>query len=324
MAEGSTQGYSSNISNTISNNPFSVSVVPRTTSNKATGDPEPQPNECGFSFLQAFVVSYGTQQATSEQVDPTNENERMLPISNMNKVFKMDFSNTGIPARRIYEVAISVDQDGNPVSAKLQKKPVQGESGYRANPQNDTVASDRKMYIPVCETINENVTKVWLRENIHWSLPASEQKHPWKVTDISTIGEDGEWLPRIVVSLHSFDDYRTREPKIGTELFGWGASLDEYTSDFLTVYLTAVLEVDPVSLLRVWDWDYYPRVVETANIETEAVGFANTPIHIIATLQIRNNAYLKKEVIVKQITRTRLAKLDGCINGIPSPVLIGY
>jgi hypothetical protein len=331
MAEGSTQGYSSNISksNTISNNPFSVSVLPRTTSNTVSGEPEPQPNECGFSFLQAFVVSYGTQQATSELSDPTNENERMLPISNMDKVFKMDFSNSGIPARRIYEVEVTVDQEGNPSGAKLQKKPVQGEAGYRANPQNDTIRSDKKMYIPVCETINENVTKVWLRENIHWSLPASEQDHPWKVTDVSTTvsqdGSDGEWAPRISILVHQLDDFRLRVPRIGGSLYSRSYFLDDYDSRYLTVYLAAVSGIDEDTSLPEWRWDSTPRIKESYALggdEGEGeIGLNLPPIHVLATLTISTRT---KQVGIVQITRTRLVRIDGCIGGIPSAVLTGY
>jgi hypothetical protein len=320
MAEGSTQGYSSNISNTISNNPFSVSVSPRTTSNTASGDPPPLTNECGFSFLQAFVVSYGTQQATSESTDPTNENERMLPIENMDKVFKMDFSNSGIPDRRIYEVKVKIDQEGNPITAKLQKKPKQGEAGYRPNPQNDTVASENTMYIPVCETINENVTKVWLRENIHWSLPAQEQNHPWKVTDISFFDETNEWTPSVTIAIHTFDDYQRLPPRMGSRLFKTSRLLDDFDSNSLTVFLRANQEF--VGSFVSWSWNYSPVVIETSALN-EILLEEFVPIHVIAELNIRD-FFNEKKVDVKQITRTRLALVDGCINGFPSTVLTGY
>lgn len=170
MVEGSTNSYSSANSAVQVSNPFAVSIVERTAGNKLEGRSETPllTDECGFSFAQAFVVTYGRQkQEDADDRDPTNENERMLPIENMDKVFKMDYYAGSKPARRIYEVKVELDEDQNPKKATLQKKPLQGEEGYREDPSVDTLEQDGILYIPVCETINESVTKIWLRDNIH-------------------------------------------------------------------------------------------------------------------------------------------------------------
>jgi len=168
MSEGSTNKYSPSTAAVEISNPFSVSLVERTSGNSAEGGGDILTNECGFSFVQAFVVSYGKQQQEgAEEDDPTNENERMVPIENMDKVFKMDYSAGSTPIRRIYEVKIELDDDQNPKKATLQKKPLDGEDGYRSDPTADTLEQDGILFIPVCETINESVTKIWLRDNIH-------------------------------------------------------------------------------------------------------------------------------------------------------------
>jgi hypothetical protein len=170
MGEGSTNSYSSANSAVQVSNPFAVSIVERTAGNQLEGRSETPllTDECGFSFAQAFVVTYGKQkQEDADDRDPTNENERMLPIENMDKVFKMDYYAGSKPARRIYEVKIELDEDENPKKATLQKKPLEGEEGYREDPSADTLEQDGVLYIPVCETINESVTKIWLRDNIH-------------------------------------------------------------------------------------------------------------------------------------------------------------
>jgi hypothetical protein len=179
--EGSTKRYTStNKKASVDfNNPFSVSIEERTTSNSLDGEDPPLTNECGFSFVQAFVVNYGRQQQEgAEDRDPTNENERMVWIENMDKVFKMDYSDSATPARRIYEVKIEIGDDGNVKRAQLQKKPIEGEEDYREDPTEDTLESGF-VFIPVCETINENITKLWLRDNIHWGNVAGGSCQPW-------------------------------------------------------------------------------------------------------------------------------------------------
>lgn len=179
--EGSTKKYASgNISSPIDqSNPFSVSLVERTADNSLEGSIAPVENEVGFSFVQAYVVNYGRQQQEgSEEIDPTNVNERMVWIENMDKVFEMDYNETN-PIRTIYEVNIQIGDDGNVKRACLCRKPKTGEEGYREDPTKDTV-EDGEIFIPVCEVINQNVTKTWLRDNIHWgNVAGGDGCQPW-------------------------------------------------------------------------------------------------------------------------------------------------
>ena len=156
------------------NTPFSLYLKKRTTENAAIGDTETPPagEEIGLAFVQGFVIDYlKLQQESNAADDPDLKNERMAIVENMDKVFEIELDDES----RIFEVQIDLNEDGSIKKANFQKKP-RDETEENFRPPEDkvdtfNVNSDLtcgKVFLPVCEVLNGNVIKVWLRDNIHW------------------------------------------------------------------------------------------------------------------------------------------------------------
>ena len=137
-------------------------------------------------FVQAYIISYY---------------ERPLDyyfIEDMDKAFDLDIGVTE-PFERVYEVKIELEEsNGRIKNAKFQKKPVEGELGYREpseefNTYNEQTSFPSKkpiiIYFPVCKLINDNLEVIWMRDNIHWWGPQDCQMWAPTITDTSKEGD---------------------------------------------------------------------------------------------------------------------------------------
>ena len=118
-------------------------------------------------FIQAYIINYLSQP------------EDYFFIEGMDKAFDLDINLPAEdPFERVYEVKITLNEtNGTIKNAKFQKKPVEGEEGYRDpleefnvyNASTSFPISDCvEVFFPVCKFLNDNLDELWLNENIHW------------------------------------------------------------------------------------------------------------------------------------------------------------
>jgi len=172
--EGDTTGFSDDSFALVAKTaPFSPSLKLRNPSNVVLGEDVPDVDEMGISFLQAYVIDYLNKKNKSYTVldDPFLLNERVVVIENMDKVFKLDYDEAN-PKPNIFEVKITLDEEGKLEKAELVRRTlVEGEEDYRDESDPDLFSlenSSGPFYAPVCEVVNQTVTRVWQRDNIHW------------------------------------------------------------------------------------------------------------------------------------------------------------
>lgn len=143
-------------------NPFEPVIVRKEPVNPA--DP-PEPPK--IKFVQAYIINY------------LRAGDGWYFIEDMDKEFEIDIAaEDQDPFERFYEVRIEFEPESAIIKkAILQKKPIDGEPNYRgpdvntfteniANSQNDDDCT--LLFIPICKLLDDTITHLYLRENIHW------------------------------------------------------------------------------------------------------------------------------------------------------------
>ncbi len=118
-------------------------------------------------FIQGYIINYLSQP------------EDYFFIEGMADAFELDINTPAqAPFERVYEVKISLDEKSGKIkNAKFQKKPVEGEEGYR-DPETDSnkynastsfpVDDCVEFFLPICKFLNDNIDNLWFNDNIHW------------------------------------------------------------------------------------------------------------------------------------------------------------
>ena len=129
--------------------------------------------------------------------------------------------------------------------------------------------------------------------------------HPWKVEDISTTSEGGEWLPKIRVYGHSLGSYPT---EFGGTLYWFTRTVEADTQFVLAInYLGA-------SLISSEAGD-----VSEENPNGDSDWELATNSYPIATVFADST---DKQILIGQLAFTRLGRVAGCVNGAAEQVIV--
>jgi hypothetical protein len=242
-------------------------------------DPADEPEPQKIKFVQAYIINYLATPAD------------YIYIEDMDEAFDIDKAAVGEEEfERIYEVAIELDELSLYIkSAKFQKKPIEGEEGYRdpeeeiniynANttvPQKDCV----KIYLPVCQFIDDTLTDIWFRDNIHWwgdLLGGCAMWAPKLIDEREPTAQEPNWM--LYFGQGTINGFISEPDDFGTNI-----PVEDLEKVF---YL--LLHVDIVDNQVSLAWQELVDFAGLADKELDPVNLNNVPTHIDIILGVVAN-----------------------------------
>ena len=145
--------------------------------------------------------------------------------------------------------------------------------------------------------------------------------HPWPITDTSYIDDNGDWIPTITVTTHSFDDYTTAPPSLGTGLTGSGIFVgsqnDEPDSGYLIISPTIV--TDEETNITTLEWPFSGFGIISAEEYEALESTLDVPIVVIGSYSVNQGLQV---LSIRQFVYTRVGLRIGCWNGLAAPILM--
>jgi len=165
------------------------------------------------TFSQGYLINY---------LDITKRNPSYF-IRNMDKSFELEDGGDGEPVESIFEVSVVLNENSGLIEeVYFQRKPREGEEGYRGAIEPDSYNMNTKfptptcveVFIPVCRFLNGNLTDWWLKSDIQWWGDLNSSCSAFSPTIVNTVEPPAEPIYEFLIGFGTINNILVNQTPI--------------------------------------------------------------------------------------------------------------